>query len=197
MVKQKINKIMNFRFAFCTALAVIVSIVLSCYVFVSQKMKLALILIFAGIFLLLFVFFAFFKKKFLVILLTIVFVGIIPAVSIYFKSDSLNKNGLLLSEKNTYSGKIYSLNEDLDRNAIFIELSDVEIIDGETRKEFKGKIYVRLVADGTDTSKLDIGKYVTVFNSEIERIDRSEKNENLLSPRSKMNASKQQSNNKS
>lgn len=170
MVKQKINKIMNFRFAFCTALAVIVSIVLSCYVFVSQKMKLALILIFAGVFLLLFVFFAFFKKKFLVILLTIVFIGIIPAVSIYFKSDSLNKNGLLLSEKNTYSGKIYSLNEDLDRNAIFIELSDVEIIDGETRKEFKGKIYVRLVADGTDTSKLDIGKYVTVFNSEIERM---------------------------
>ena len=174
MVKQKKNKIMNFRFGFCVALTVIVSIILSSFVFISQKMKLALILIFAGIFLLLLICFVFFKKKFLITMLTIIFIGIIPVVSIYFKSESLNKNNLLLSEKTTFSGRITSFNEELDRNVVYLNLTDIEIISDGERKEFNGVIYVRVVADGLDTSKLSAGKNVTIYNAKVDGLTLNE-----------------------
>lgn len=173
-MKQKINKFINFRFALCVALMVITSVILSSYVFVSQKMKLALILIIASVFLFVVISFAFFKKRFLLVISAIVLVGIFPAISIYFKAESLNKNNLLLSEKTTFSGKICEFNENLDENAIFINLSDVKILSNNTRKDFNGMIYVRVVADGVDTSKLDIGRFVTIYNAEIEGLTLNE-----------------------
>ena len=159
---------MNFRFAFCAALMVILAIFLSCTVFVSQKMKLTLVLIFAGIFLVLLISFAFSKKKLLLILLTIILIGIIPVVSIYFKSNQLNKNKAMITEKVTITGKISSLKEDLSNNAIFINLANVEIIENDDRKDFCGDVYVRVVADGVDTSKLDIGRFLTIYNAELD-----------------------------
>jgi uncharacterized membrane protein len=118
---------MNFRFAFCAAIMIVLSIFLSCSIFISQKMKLALVLIFAGVFLVLLICFAFSKKKILIYLLAIILIGTIPVISIYFKSNELNKNSLMITEKVMLSGKISSLKEDLDNNAIFINLSNVEI----------------------------------------------------------------------
>ncbi len=153
---------------------VIASIILPSYVFVSQKMKLELIFIFAGIFLLMLIGFLVSKKRFLITLMAIVFVGIIPVVSIYFKADSLNKNNSLLSEKTTFSGKIYEFNEELGENAIFLSLTDVEIISNDERKDFDGKIYVRVVADGVDTSKLAVGRLVTVYNAKVNGLSLNE-----------------------
>ena len=106
--------------------------------------------------------------------MSIIFIGIIPVVSVYFKAESLNKNNLLLSEKTTFSGRISRFNEELDRNAIFLNLTDVEIISGDDRRDFKGMIYVRVVADGVDTSKLCVGKYVTIYNAKVEGLTLNE-----------------------
>lgn len=159
---------MNFRFAFCAAIMVVLSIFLSCTIFISQKMKLALILIFAGVFLVLLICFAFSKKKILIHLLAIILIGTIPVVSIYFKSNELNRNSLIIAEKVTFSGKISSIKEDLDNDAIFINLSNVEIIENEEAKNFRGKVYLRVIANGVDTSKLELGRYLTINNAKLD-----------------------------
>ena len=149
------------------ALSVIASTILASCVFVSQGLRLGFVIAFSVVFLIVLINFAVFRKKFLILLSIGLLIAIIPMLSIYCKSKTLVNNNAMLSEKCTYTGKIESLAEELDRNAIFIELSDVRILKGEEEKVFKGHVYVHLVANGVDTSKLDIGKIVTIYNSEL------------------------------
>ena len=156
---------MNFRFALCLAVAMIVSTIFASCLFVSQKSKICFIVVLFVVFAITALCFAIFKRKFLVVVLSVLFAGIIPVVSIYFKAETLNKNNSIISEDCSYVGKIFSLSKNLDKNAIFIELDDVYIVNGEDKSSFSGMIYVRLGADGVDTSKLEIGKVISIYNA--------------------------------
>ena len=92
---------------------------------------------------------------------------IIPALSIYFKSKNIDSNKAIVSESNTFTGKIYKVSEMLDKNRIYVYLDDVSIENNDENKDFYGNIYVVLYADGVDTSKLDIGRKIKVSNVEI------------------------------
>ena len=166
-MKLKIKKFMNFRLGLCLAIALIVSILLASCLFVSQNLRLGLIIALSVIFVAILICIALFKKRFLIFLSAIVLMIVIPIAMIFAKSNVLNKNNSMLSEKTTYSGKIYSLSEELKDNAIFIELSDVRILSDDGEKNFKGHVYIRIYSDSVDTSKLAIGKRAIIFNSEL------------------------------
>ena len=133
----------------------------------SQKLKFVLILVLASIFFTVLVCFAIFKKRTLLVILVILLVGVIPATMIYFKSGKLENNKKLILETNTFTGKIYKVSEKLERNRLDLYLNDVYIENGENKEEFFGNVYVILYADGVDTSKIEIGRYVKITNAQI------------------------------
>lgn len=158
---------MNFRFAFLVAVAMIVSTILASFVFVSQKLKLVLIVaLFCFCFLLLICFICF-KKRFCLVLAIIVLIGNVPSLSIYFKAKKIDNNQQNLTETITVSGKIYKYSENLDKNRIHLYLEDVKILNDNETKDFYGNIYFIVYSDGVDTSKLDIGRFVTIKNAKI------------------------------
>lgn len=173
-MKPKIKKLMNFRVALCLAVAMIVSIILANCLFVSQNSRLALMISLGAIFTAVLICFVIFKKRFLIFLLSIILFIALPVVMIYAKANKLNKNNLLISETTTYSGKICSYSEQLEDNALFLEVGDVKIISGKEIKDFKGVIYVRVYADGVDTSKFEIGKKVTIKSSRLKGLTLNE-----------------------
>ncbi len=158
------KKFMNFRLALCLMLAMMVSTIFASYVFVTQNLKLALVVILAGFLLIFLIMFAVFKKRILCILSAVSLVAIIPAVSICCKSKALENNKALINETNNFSGKIYKFSEDLDRNRINLYLTDVMF---EESEDFHGNIYVILNADGVETSKLEIGRFVKISNAKV------------------------------
>ena len=158
---------MNFRVALCLAVAMVVSIILASCLFVSQNSRLALMISLGVIFSTVLICVVIFKKRFLMFLLSIILFIALPVVMIYTKANELSKNNLLISETTTYSGKIYSYSEQLEANALFIELDDVKILTGKETKDFKGIVYVRVYADGVDTSKLEVGKNITIKSSNL------------------------------
>ncbi len=138
-----------------------ISIILATCVFVSANLKLVLILGLIGIFLIFLITFALFRKRILLVISVCLLAAIIPLGSIYFKTMKLEKNKSLTNKEFSYTGTIYKISQNLDNNVITFYLNDVEIVynDLETKK-FYGDIYVRLYADGVDTSKLSIGSKI-------------------------------------
>lgn len=173
-MEQKIKKFMNFRFALFVAFAMIVSIILASCLFVSQNSRLIVIVLLSIFIVVTLINFAIFKKKFLIFLAVIILMMILPFAMIYSKAKAINENNSIISDRCTYSGKICSLSKRLDDNVIIIELSSVEIISDEQKKDFYGNVYVRLYSNGVDTSKLAIGNIVTIYNSELKGLTLNE-----------------------
>lgn len=148
-------------------LAMLISTLLASSLFISQKLKLVFILILAIALVLILICFTIFKKRIFVVLSILFLIGLVPATSIYFKSKNIENNKTLISETNTFSGKIYKVSENLDVNRIYLYLDDVVIENNNKSKDFYGMIYVILYSDSVDTSKLDIGRNVKISNAKI------------------------------
>lgn len=148
-------------------LSMIVSTFLASSLFISQKLKFVLILIILVIFLIILICFAAFKKKVFIVIASMLLIALIPATSIYLKAKNVELNKTLISESNSFSGKIYKVSERLEKNRIYVYLDDVSIENNGDFKDFYGNIYVIMYADGVDTSKLDIGRHIKISNVEI------------------------------
>jgi hypothetical protein len=112
------KKFMNFRIALLVAFALILSTLVSVFVFVSISAKLVFMItscamVFACLILLIIL-----KKKFVAIIFTLLFFFAIPAISVFIKSNSLNSNLSINVENCTIYGKIYTKKEDLDKKNI-------------------------------------------------------------------------------
>ena len=150
---------MNFRLFLYVAIAIITSTLLSVYVFVGEKSKLAflisvVILIFACIILTLI-----FKKKFLIFILILLTGFIIPVMSIYSKSISLNQNLSKNVENCYFYGKIYTRKTDLDKKVVKLYLSDVRL---NSNENINGDVFVYINTENLDVSKLEVGTTVQV-----------------------------------
>lgn len=157
------KKPMNFRFALCLALAVILAVSLAVNVFISQVSKIIVISVLSCLCLAGIICLIIFKKKFISLLICIILVMLIPFVSVYSKTNKLIQNNSLNVEKCNIYGKIYKTNIDLQNNSISLYLTDVELSAQENRQEFYGKFLVVLNANNADTSGFEIGRYVNVW----------------------------------
>ena len=156
------KKIMNFRLAFVLALTLICSTIFSVFVCVSETSKLILFAVSLGLFLICLILFIIFKRKFLAVLFVILLLFSLPAISVYFKSKSINKNYSLNVENCQIYGKIYTKKEDLDKKIVKLYLTNVEVVSDNLRNKITGDIFVYVNTQNLDTSNLTIGKYIYV-----------------------------------
>lgn len=156
------TKHMNFRIFLCLALTMIVSIILSVKVFVSQKSKLIFLLIAIVATIILAVLFLK-RRKLFVCVLCFAFAVIIPLVSVIVKTKRINQNNCLNVEKCYISGKIYKLDIQLTKNVAHLYLDDVTLTANDDALDFYGLFLVQLNLDNVDTSELETGKIVKAF----------------------------------
>lgn len=154
---------MNFRLSFCLAVTMIVSIILATNVFISQKVRLALIFSFSILSLAGLVLFFITKKKFILPISVCLIFAVFSFSSIYFKANNLDKNKSLNVENCLISGKIYKVNKNLEKNKIYIYIDDVHLITENDAEKFNGDFFISLNLNSVDTSKLTNGKYITVY----------------------------------
>lgn len=157
------KKLMNFRFFLCLALTMIVSTIVSVKVFVMQKSKLIFLAAISFVCVAILVVIFIKRRRFFVCVLCFVFAMLLPLVSVIIKTDSIKQNNSLNVENCLISGKIYKLNIQLSENSVHLFLTDVHLNYGETEKKFNGKFLVQINADNLDTSKLELGKIVSVY----------------------------------
>ena len=151
----------------------IFTIICASCVFTSQISKLVIILFIVLSAILFFILFLCLKKNYLLLLFVISVICLIPVLSIYVKSVKIEQNNKLISENCVYAGKIYDMVENLDDNKIILYLSNVEMITENKSSKFYGNIYVYLNANGVDTSKLKIGGFVKIRNSNLTALNLS------------------------
>lgn len=156
------KRFMNFRLSLCLAVAMILIIVLTTKIFISQNFKLVLISIFSLLFILFLILFAFFKDKLFVLLSAFVLVMIIPVVSVYAKTERIKRNSDINVENCIILGKIYKLNEKFNENKIFIYLNDVKLYSSEKQENFSGDFLVIANSNGVETENLKNGSYIKV-----------------------------------
>jgi len=153
------KRIMNFRLFLYIALSLIASTLLSVYVFASEKSKLVFLIVCAVSIFVCLILTLIFKKKFLIILLVLLTAFIIPVLSVYSKSISLNQNCSKNVENCQFYGKIYTRKADLDKKVIKLYLTDVKI---NSNENINGDIFVYINTENLDFSKLEVGTTVQV-----------------------------------
>ena len=159
MKEKQMKKIMNFRLFLYIALSLIASTLLSVYVFASEKSKLVFLIVCAVSIFVCLILTLIFKKKFLIILLVLLTAFIIPVLSVYSKSISLNQNCSKNVENCQFYGKIYTRKADLDKKVIKLYLTDVKI---NSNENINGDIFVYINTENLDVSKLEVGTTVQV-----------------------------------
>ncbi len=155
---------MNFRPVVCIAVVMIAAVVLSCRVLVSQTSRLILIVMLAAIILAL-VTLCVCKKKIYKFLIPMMLAFLIPVVSVYTKSERINANNRLNVENYSIYGKIYKINENLDKNYIDVYLTNVELSNDNEENNFYGNYLVRIHANNFDVSKIDVGGFIKVSST--------------------------------
>ena len=156
------KKFMNFRLAFILALTLICSTILSVFVFVSAKSKLVLLIVSLVLIFVCLILLLIYKRKFLAVIFVALFLFALPVVSLYFKSNSLNKNTAINVENCQIYGKIYIKKENLDKKNVKLYLTDVEVLSDNLNTKINGDVFVYINTQNLETSKLSIGTYVYV-----------------------------------
>ena len=165
MKEKQMKKIMNFRLFLYLAISLIVSTLLSVYVFVSQNSKVILMISVVALIFICLILVLIFKRKFLIFLLVLLFGFLLPVVSIYTKANWINQNLSKNVENCQIIGKIYTRKADLDKKVLKLYLSDVKIISNETEENINGNIFVHISTDNLDVSKLEVGRTIYVNGS--------------------------------
>ena len=158
-MKTQKKKIKNFRPILCAAVLMIAAIFLVCRVCVSQKSRmifgaLLLVSIIASFALM------FYKKKIFKLVLPALIIIFIPVFSVYVKAEKINSNQTLNVENCNIYGKIYKINNKLDKNYIDVYLTDVELFSENETLEFYGNYLLRINSNNFNLSKLELGKYI-------------------------------------
>ena len=161
----------------------IVSIILTAKFFVSQKLKLWIIIGSVIIFLIFLTCFALFKKKFLLIVAVTILSIIIPIFSIYVKVNKYKQNTFENVEYYNISAKIYNYTLNLKENKIYLSLENVNISDGVKTKKLIGNMFMCISSNNIDVSKIENGRCI---NAKAEKdyitfYDGTEGNERSLS----------------
>lgn len=156
------KKFMNFRLSVCLAVIMVFVIIMLTKIFISQNLKIALIVIFSLLFVIFLILFAFFKKKIFLLISIIDVAFLIPVLTVYFKTEKINRNLNLNVENCTISGKIYKINKNLEENKIYIYLDDINYYSNEKQENFTGNFLVVANSNGLETQQLKNGCYLKV-----------------------------------
>ena len=84
----------------------------------------------------------------------------VPAISVYIRSDMINSNHDLNVENCVIFGKIYKINEKLDKNFVDVYLTDVELVNENNRNGLYGNYLLRVNSNNFDLSKINEGRYI-------------------------------------
>lgn len=153
---------MNFRFFLILAVIMIFSIIMIAKVFVSQNSKIILMIAVLSLLAINVVLLIVFRKKFFMFLAFVLLVMLLPTISIYSSVNKLERNCSLNVETCIINGKIYKIDENLENNNIYIYLTDVKLKSQEQSVDFYGKFLVKLNSDNVETSKIEVGRFITV-----------------------------------
>lgn len=157
------KKLINFRPVLIFAVAMIIADVFAIKVFVSQLSRLIMLIILAVFLLALIIIRLVHKRKYLHIYIAVLFAFLIPFVSVYIRANKIKQNFCLNAENCEIYGKIYKINENLDKNYVDVYLTDVQLLLNDESKDFYGNFLIRVNSNNFDVSKLENGRYARSF----------------------------------
>ena len=158
----QMKKIFNFRLFLLLAICLLVASFFATYIFVAEKLKLVMFLIFVSLFVVSLILLVSFKRKFLgVISILLLFVAL-PFISNYAKSKSLSENVKYEDSAVFLTGKISGNYKFTTSGNLEILLDDVSFDYDNQEVKLNGKVVIYTKPENLDLSKLDAGVVLKV-----------------------------------
>ena len=156
------KKLLNFRPFFIIAISMMVATAFATYVFIAQNLKLIIFGVLVGLSLIFAVLSAVFKRKFLVVFMAVFLFMAIPFVSVYAKTNKINKNLSLNSTTVELTGKISGNYKFTSSGNLEILIDNVTASTKEITKSIDGKVAIYTNPTSLDLTKFKSGACVKI-----------------------------------